>query len=257
MTAAARLTAVPSTHVATAPQAPPRTPRTMTAHRIVTVVALVAAVTVFVVAMLTSAASLYEIAVASDLAAPWGLPVVLDLLATASAAVAWVTRSWGARLAAAGAFATSLALQVGHVWGQGPTVWVVHSAAPVGAVVMFEVALILAGRTTEPEVAAEAQAPVQLQPVAPVPVPRPVVAAAPAPARSTRPAKKAPARRSHSDEELAGAAVDLDAADPAAGILGNWKPMAAALKNAGYPIGTTRAQRILELARARKENPDA
>jgi hypothetical protein len=146
---AARLASVPSPRPTPA-RPSPRTPsKTMNARRIVTIGALSASVAVFVVAMLTSAASLYEIAVAERLAAPWGLPVVLDLLATASAAVAWVTRSWGARLAAAGAFATSLGLQVSHVYAQGPTAWITHSAAPVSAVLMFEVALILAARHSD------------------------------------------------------------------------------------------------------------
>jgi hypothetical protein len=142
---AARLASVPEPRRSAPLTRPTPTPsKAMNARRIVTIGALSASVAVFVVAMLTSAASLYEIAVAEHLAAPWGLPVVLDLLATASAAVAWVTRSWGARLAAAGAFATSLGLQVSHVYAQGPTAWITHSAAPVSAVLMFEVALILA-----------------------------------------------------------------------------------------------------------------
>jgi hypothetical protein len=148
---AARLASVPEPRRSAPLTRPTPTPsKAMNARRIVTVGALSASVAVFVVAMLTSAASLYEIAVAEHLAAPWGLPVVLDLLATASAAVAWVTRSWGARLAAAGAFATSLGLQVSHVYAQGPTAWITHSAAPVSAVLMFEVALILAAGHSDP-----------------------------------------------------------------------------------------------------------
>jgi hypothetical protein len=206
MTAAA-VHLVPSTRTTptTHPVAPHPTRRTVNARSIVTAGALASSVAVFVVAMLTSAASLYEIAVAENLAAPWGLPVVLDLLATASAAVAWVTRSWGARLAAAGAFATSLGLQVSHVYAQGPTAWITHSAAPVSAVLMFEVALILAGRTErhgadpievadEPESATPEPAPAPVKPAAFASV-SPVVRPALKPASDVDPAVLAKVRQ--------------------------------------------------------------
>jgi hypothetical protein len=185
---AARLASVPSPRPTPA-RPSSRTPsKTMNARRIVTIGALSASVAVFVVAMLTSAASLYEIAVAEHLAAPWGLPVVLDLLATASAAVAWVTRSWGARLAAAGAFATSLGLQVSHVYAQGPTAWITHSAAPVSAVLMFEVALILAARHSD---TGHLEVDVELE-VAPLGADEPVVALATVTPAVRRPAAPKP-----------------------------------------------------------------
>lgn len=197
---AARLVSVPEPR-RTAPltRSTPTPSKAMNARRIVTVGALSASVAVFVVAMLTSAASLYEIAVAEHLAAPWGLPVVLDLLATASAAVAWVTRSWGARLAAAGAFATSLGLQVSHVYAQGPTAWITHSAAPVSAVLMFEVALILAARHSD---TAHVEVDVVLEPAAPETAePERTVAfapAAPAVRRAAAP-KPTPPKRATTD----------------------------------------------------------
>src|SRR6185503_12455784 len=51
------------------------------------------------------------------------------------------------------------------------------------------------------------------------------------------------------DAELAELVCDLAVADP--GVLGGWKPMAAALRAKGHGLGTDRARRVLELARAR------
>jgi hypothetical protein len=197
---AARLASVPEPRRSAPLARPTSNPsKAMNARRIVTVGALSASVAVFVVAMLTSAASLYEIAVAEHLAAPWGLPVVLDLLATASAAVAWVTRSWGARLAAAGAFATSLGLQVSHVYAQGPTAWITHSAAPVSAVLMFEVALILAAGHSD---AARLEVDVEPEsaPAVPAEPERTVALATVAPA-VRRPAAPTPSKRTTADPD--------------------------------------------------------
>jgi hypothetical protein len=85
-------------------------------------------------------------------------------------------------------------------------------------------------------------------------------AAPPAP-RRTAPARKPRARRSApprtlTDDELADVAVELAAADPA--VLGGWKPLAGALRAKGHGLGTDRACRVLDLARARfKETTDA
>lgn len=51
------------------------------------------------------------------------------------------------------------------------------------------------------------------------------------------------------DDQLADRVIRLAAKDP--GVLAGWKPMAEALRADGQGVGTTRAQRVLELARAR------
>lgn len=83
--------------------------------------------------------------------------------------------------------------------------------------------------------------------------PRTPGAARPAPARR-RPIK--PAGGPLTDQELSEIAVRLAAADPA--VLGGWKPLARALRAEGHGIGTTRAQTVLDLARAmQKEHAGA
>jgi len=85
-------------------------------------------------------------------------------------------------------------------------------------------------------------------------------AAKPVERRATSP-RKARARRTNpprtlTDDELAAVAVDLAAADP--NVLSGWKPLAGALRATGHGLGTDRARRVLELARAtREDSPDA
>jgi hypothetical protein len=94
--------------------------------------------------------------------------------------------------------------------------------------------------------------PADTTPAAPAleqPAPRPPVV------RRRTPAKKAARPAKATDDQLADIAVALAAEDPA--VLGNWKSLAAALRKRGHGLGTTRANAVLDLARARKETPDA
>lgn len=113
-----------------------------------------AACVVAPLAIFGSAVALYRIARELKLDVPLALPVVLDLAALVAAAqirarrhlvLGWMTLIGGVFI--------SGALQVADVWSLGPKAWVVHGALPLGALVVFELAMP-DGKTEKPKVAA-------------------------------------------------------------------------------------------------------
>lgn len=105
-------------------------------------VALVVACVVAPLALIGSAASLYEIACDAHLALPLALPVALDLTAMAAAAqirsrrrlaLSWATLVGGVLLSAG--------LQIEGAWERGAVACVVHGSLPLAALVAFELAL--------------------------------------------------------------------------------------------------------------------
>lgn len=102
---------------------------------------------------------------------------------------------------------------------------------------------------------------IDVEPDLELPAAEPEPSPTPAPTKSAtrrRPTAKKPAgRRTLTDDQLADVAVALDAKNPEAGVLNHWKAMVDALREAKHPIGSQRGPAVLDLARARKENPDA
>lgn len=243
----ARPVPAPQTPPAVAPPAPPRPPGR--ANRIAATLILG---TPAGAAIWGSATALTAIAREDQVAAPWTLPFCLDVLALGMVVVAVLVpgRGFLRRATPWACYLFSAALQVWEAWDLGPRAWGTHAAALVAAAIGSHVILDLWAAPAEPA-PTPAPAPVVEEPGPSKPArPKAPVAKRPAPAKkATAPARSAKT----TDEDLAAVALRLAATDPT--VLSDWKVLAPALRNAGHPIGTTRARRVLALAR--QETPDA
>jgi hypothetical protein len=208
-------------------------------------VALAAAVIVTAGAFIGSASSLYAIGTHALMAAPWSLPVSLDLAAVGAAAAIRCRRTdslaWFTLVTAT---AISTVMQVLDAPADLLS-RVSHGAPPVAALLCFELAL----RAMRPDH------------VEPMPADEPASVAdepAPAPATSTadRPPRRAarvrqPARRSIPLENLIPVAETAAADLAREGRNLSRRSLQEALKAAGHPVGTTRATELLDHLRSR------
>jgi hypothetical protein len=208
-------------------------------------VALAAAVIVTAGAFIGSASSLYAIGTHALMAAPWSLPVSLDLAAVGAAAAIRCRRTdalaWFTLVTAT---AISTVMQVLDA-PDDLLSRVSHGAPPIAALLCFELAL----RAMRPDLQ---------QTPAPAVEPAPVVSGQPKPAppppslrprRATRP--RPPAGRAVPLEKLIPVAESAAAGLAREGRNLSRRSLQEALKAAGHPVGTTRAGQLLDHLRTR------
>jgi hypothetical protein len=207
-------------------------------------VALASAVVVTAGAFIGSASSLFAIGIHAQMAAPWSLPMSLDLAAVVAAAAIRCRRADGlAWFTLITATAISTVMQV---LDAPPALLsrVSHGAPPVAALLCFELAL----RAMHPDATtAEATAAVVLPDAPPPP-------AAPEPTRTRRapaPRPRRAAPRHASLDELIPLAETVAAELATAGRNLSRRALQDGLKAAGRPVGTTRASQLLDHLRSR------
>jgi hypothetical protein len=206
-------------------------------------VALASAVVVTAGAFIGSASSLFAIGIHAQMAAPWSLPMSLDLAAVVAAAAIRCRRADGlAWFTLITATAISTVMQV---LDAPPALLsrVSHGAPPVAALLCFELAL----RAMRPDVtAAEATAAVVLPDAPPPADPEPTSTR-----QAPKPRPRRPAPRPASLDELIPLAETVAADLATAGRNLSRRALQDGLKAAGRPVGTTRASQLLDHLRSR------